>query len=408
MTICYILFLNHSTLSFNVGVDYAGLAPMENDQLPLFNGNVTDEDSEIVSFMALSKIRGVGLRSLRILFEGFEQLSSIWEIPEDKLLLTLRKYNLPRPSSIVDEIKTNKKELVQAAKIQLAAFNKRNISIVLRSDPRFPNRLNEIPNPPYWLFIEGNVGLLSQPNLIAVVGTRNPSALGICYAKKVTALLAKNGFCIVSGLAEGIDATVHRTALDFGAPCVAVLGTGISIIFPRTTADLRQGIVESGGALVTEYLPYESYQKARFVQRNRIQAALSYAVIPVEWNEKGGTAHTVRFAEQYGRIVITIVENHPVAKTLVEKNDRRFSITLESPLAESDLVNLLLGEQPNTYYSRRQVTGNLGAFSGLLTNFMRIVREYPISEQEYEGLRSAMQEKWQEISRRHGSKGIDS
>lgn len=118
--------------------------------------------------------------------------------------------------------------------------------------------------------------------MIAVVGTRNPSALGIQYARKITALLAKNGFSTVSGVAEGIDAAVHRTALDFRAPCVAVLGTGISIVFPRTTADLRQRVVESVGALVTEYLPYESYQKARFVQRNRIQAALSHAVIPVE------------------------------------------------------------------------------------------------------------------------------
>jgi len=380
---------------------------MENDQLPLFSSNATNENSEIVSLMALSKIRGVGLRSLRTLLEKFGRLSSIWETPEDKLLLTLRKSSLPRLSSIVDEIKTNKKELVHAAKTQLDVFDKRNIRIILRSDPRFPKRLNEIPNPPYWLFVEGNVSLLSQPNLIAVVGTRNPSALGIQYARKVTALLAKNGFYIVSGLAEGIDAAVHKTALDFGAPCVAVLGTGISIVFPRTTADLRQGTVESGGALVTEYLPYESYQKARFVQRNRIQAALSYAVIPVEWTEKGGTAHTVRFAEQYGRTVITIAENHPAAQTLVETNRRRFSITLESPQVESALVNLLLGDRPNTHHDKRQARGNLGAFSGLLANFARILREYPISEQEYEELRSAMQEKWQEILKHHGSKGTD-
>ncbi len=381
---------------------------MGNGQLPLFGRDAKPDGLDVVALMALSKIHGVGFKTLRGLLEQLGQLSHVWDASDDELNSTLSRLRLPRPSSIIQEIKTEKDKLIHGAKVQLDAFRRRNISVMMCSDPRFPSRLSEIPAPPYWLFVEGNLNLLSQPNLIAVVGTRNPTALGIRYAKKITALLAKNGFCIVSGLAEGIDAAVHKTALDFGAPCVAVLGTGISVVFPRTTADLRQKVVESGGALVTEYLPYESYQKARFVQRNRIQAALSCAVIPVEWNEKGGTAHTVRFAEQYGRMVITIAENHPARRAGAETNRHRFSVSVESPEAETELLNVLHIDRESVPQDARQSKSSIGAFSGLLAEFRRIISDYPISEREYEALRSGMQEDWQKLGKSHDDKGSDS
>jgi hypothetical protein len=115
----------------------------------------------------------------------------------------------------------------------------------------------------------------------------------------------------------------------------------------------------------------------------------------------------VRFANQYGRIVITIAENHPSAQTLLETDRRRYSLSLESPHAESTLLNLLLGDKPSTYYHKKQAKDSLGAFTGLVAEFTRILREYPVSEREYQELRSVMQEKWQDILRHHGSKGTN-
>jgi predicted Rossmann fold nucleotide-binding protein DprA/Smf involved in DNA uptake len=97
-----------------------------------------------------------------------------------------------------------------------------------------------------------------------------------------------------------------ETALDLGAPCVAVLGTGVLVAFPASTSHLRRRIVEQDGVLISEFLPQDSYSAARFVQRNRLQAALARVVVAVEGAIKGGTSHTVRFAHRYGRHLIAL------------------------------------------------------------------------------------------------------
>lgn len=121
---------------------------MESGQLPLLTSSATNENQEMGSLVALSNIYGVGLKTLRTLHEQFGRLSSVWEGSEDELLSRLGTSHLPRLPSILREIRINKKELVQAAKAQLDAFDKRNISIIPRSDPRFLSRLNEIPTLP--------------------------------------------------------------------------------------------------------------------------------------------------------------------------------------------------------------------------------------------------------------------
>jgi len=122
----------------------------------------------------------------------------------------------------------------------------------------------------------------------------------------VTKLLVQNGFAVVSGLAEGIDAAVHEQVLESGGQTVAVLGTGLNEDFPAATAPMRGPIIRTGGAIITEYFNKERYARQRFVQRNRIQAALSDVTIPVEADVPSGTLHTIRFAKQYGRLVLGV------------------------------------------------------------------------------------------------------
>ncbi len=141
---------------------------------------------------------------------------------------------------------------------------------------------------------------------MAVVGTRRPSPQGRKAAAIVAKILAAYPITLISGLAEGIDEEAHRASLQEGVVNVAFLGHGIGIVFPASTAPLRELILEKGGAVVTEYLPHEHYRRTTFVARNRLQAALADMVIPIESRPKGGTVHTIRFARNYGRNVLAV------------------------------------------------------------------------------------------------------
>jgi DNA protecting protein DprA len=173
-------------------------------------------------------------------------------------------------------------------------------------DEFFPTKFDALKDPPYWLFVDGNPVVLNQPPLMAVVGTREASHAGKKAAQVATFAAAESGFGLVSGLAEGIDAAAHSLAARYSMPQVGVLGTGINVIFPRTTAPLRRAIVETGGAVVSEYLPTENYGKAQFVRRNRLQAAFAAVVAPIEGAVSSGTAHTLRFAQELDKPIIGV------------------------------------------------------------------------------------------------------
>lgn len=177
---------------------------------------------------------------------------------------------------------------------------------VLHSEqPAFPRRLREISDPPQWLFCQGNVALLNRVS-VTLVGTRRPSPDGEFLTKYLVALLARFSVPTISGLAEGIDRSVHEYSLRFQLPTVAVLGTGILQDFPADSPPLRRAIIEQGGVVVTEYLPSQTYSKENFVRRNRLQAGLGKVVVPLEWRAKSGTAHTVRYAAEQGRPILCL------------------------------------------------------------------------------------------------------
>lgn len=172
--------------------------------------------------------------------------------------------------------------------------------LVLRDDPIYPRQLLDLRDPPFWLFVQGDPQVLAEPS-VAIVGTRDPSPDGLWLARYVGYCLRDWGAPTVSGLALGIDQEVHISSLRVGVPTIAFLGTGIFSDYPKNSEGIRASIAQSGGAIVTEYLPTESYSAKNFVKRNRLQAALAKTLIPVEWSIKSGTAHTVRYAASLGR-----------------------------------------------------------------------------------------------------------
>lgn len=204
--------------------------------------------------------------------------------------------------------------LLDLADRQLEQLVRGRIQVLFRDEASYPARLRDANGPPF-LFVQGNAELLHRIGSVAVVGTREPSDHGKALAARVTGILTDAGYVVISGLAEGIDAEVHTTCLDRGGETVAVLGNGLNVDFPASNRDLRRRIVQAGGTVVTEYLPADSYSKSSFVERNRIQAALAGVVIPIECRRQSGTAHTIRFAREMGRLLLGVDAGIPAPTT---------------------------------------------------------------------------------------------
>lgn len=181
--------------------------------------------------------------------------------------------------------------------------------IITLADPEYPDLLKQIYDPPVLLWIKGNAEALKQPG-VAIVGTRNTSPYGRKMAKKFTGELAEKNLCIFSGLAYGIDSIAHRTALDFNAQTVAVLGSGIDNLYPKKHAGLANEIVKSGGAVISEYPLGTNPDAGNFPVRNRIVSGMSLGVLVIESGIKGGSMITADLALDQNREVFALP--HPI------------------------------------------------------------------------------------------------
>lgn len=183
------------------------------------------------------------------------------------------------------------------------------------ADAGYPPLLREIANPPPQLFVKGDVSALTLPQL-AIVGSRHATPSGAETARSFAAHLAAHGFCITSGLAEGIDAAAHRGALAAGGRTIAVCGTGLDSVFPRQHAQLANEIVATGGALVSEFAPGTQVYRGNFPRRNRLISGLSVGTLVVEASVRSGALITARHATEQGREVFAIPGSihNPVAR----------------------------------------------------------------------------------------------
>ncbi|MDR2134133.1 MAG: DNA-processing protein DprA [Treponema sp.] len=164
----------------------------------------------------------------------------------------------------------------------------------------YPPMLREIYDPPPALFFRGRLPDPEKP-LVAVVGTRRPSSAAAAQAYDICRELGRRGIAVVSGLALGIDAMAHRGNLEGGGPTVAVLGSGADEIYPSSNRLLARRILESGGAILSEYPPGTGPRKWNFPARNRIISALARGTLIVEAPERSGALITARFALEQGR-----------------------------------------------------------------------------------------------------------
>jgi len=171
-------------------------------------------------------------------------------------------------------------------------------------DEAYPELLAGIPGPPERLYVVGDPEILHLPAL-AIVGSRNPTSGGAQNAFEFARHLGRTGFCIVSGLAQGIDAAAHRGALAAEAPTVAFLGHGIDRVYPASNHGLAREIARHG-ALVSEFALGTAPNRALFPQRNRLISGLSLGTLVVEAARRSGSLITARLASEQGREVFAI------------------------------------------------------------------------------------------------------
>ena len=181
------------------------------------------------------------------------------------------------------------------------------IAAVPWNDPSYPVALTTIADPPPVLWTRGRVEALSAP-AVAIVGSRAASPYGLAVAEQLAADLAANGLVIVSGLARGVDSAAHRGALAAGGVTVAVLGSGVDVIYPPEHAALAKAI-DATGAVVSELVPGTRPRQRFFPLRNRIISGLSRAVVVIEASEKSGSLITARCALDQGRDVLAVPGN---------------------------------------------------------------------------------------------------
>ncbi|MDQ4005326.1 MAG: DNA-processing protein DprA [Actinomycetota bacterium] len=175
---------------------------------------------------------------------------------------------------------------------------------VVAGDAGYPEALLDLPDPPGWLYVRG-AELPASSDGVAVVGARAASPYGRDAAALIGSAAAAAGVVVISGAARGIDASAHRGALDAGGLTIAILGSGIDMLYPRSSTRLLERIA-SEGIIVSEYPPGMHAGRRRFPARNRIVAALARAVVVVEGTDRSGSLITADLAEQIQRSILAV------------------------------------------------------------------------------------------------------
>jgi DNA processing protein len=240
----------------------------------------------------ICRIPGLSLPERVILGEKFDREDELSILSKRDIEKILNR-PMTRYSWAMEDIRSRAEQDFALARLRGIAY----VSIV---SPDYPPLLREIWDPPALLFYRGTLPAPDTP-MAAIVGTRNPTSVAALRAYEFARDLAAAGIPVVSGLALGIDAMAHRGALDGGGPTLAVLGSAPDQVYPASNRGLARRILESGGALLSEYPPGTGPARWRFPARNRIISALARGTLIAEAPANSGALITARFALEQGR-----------------------------------------------------------------------------------------------------------
>ncbi|MBC7899855.1 MAG: DNA-protecting protein DprA [Saprospiraceae bacterium] len=255
----------------------------------------------MIDWISLNMTPGVGPRAATKLLESFGSAANVFHARRTQLE-SLRI----RPQTIESIMK---REFHEKAESELSNLKELGGDVLILDDGSYPALLREIADPPITLYVRGDWQACFELPCVGVIGSRMCSTYGENAAEMLSRDLASRGICIVSGLARGIDTAAHRGAIRGNGKTVAVLGTGIDGVYPKENAKLINEILESGGAIVSQFPLGTPPLKDNFPYRNRIISGLSLGVVIVEATEKSGSLITARLAMEQNREVMAVPGN---------------------------------------------------------------------------------------------------
>lgn len=282
--------------------------------------------------VALYSFLPFGPARIKLLRKYFGSAEKTWKTKSKKLIeIGLRPKTVDKFEKHREEFSFNK---------YFNNLKKSNIDYVTIDDANYPENLIDLDDAPSVLYVKGKLSL-DDVNAVAIVGSRKMTSYGKEVTKKFASELASYGVTIVSGLAFGIDVAAHKTCLEVGGRCIAVLASGVDVITPRSNEWLGVEIIKKGGAIVSEFPPGTIPQRQFFPHRNRIISGLSKAVIVVEGMKKSGTLHTASHAANQGRQVFAvpgqITSPMSGAPHFLIKNGAKIAMNTQDILEELDL-----------------------------------------------------------------------
>ncbi|UCG26768.1 MAG: DNA-processing protein DprA [Bacteroidales bacterium] len=253
-------------------------------------------DENLICKIGISLIPGIGSITAKKLIDFTGSIEGIFRESERNLL------KIPGIGSQLARNIRNQNVLERAEK-EIEFLEKNNIRSFFYLDPEYPERLKQCPDAPVIFYFLGNIDL-NHPKIISVVGTRSATQRGRDLCKRLISDLSDRNHdpVIVSGLAYGIDICAHKSALQYGLNTIAVLGHGLSTIYPSIHKPVAREITRHGG-LLTDFLNDEKPERNNFVKRNRLIAGLSDATIVIESGITGGALITADIANSYNRDV---------------------------------------------------------------------------------------------------------
>src|SRR5215212_2719051 len=247
-------------------------------------------------WIGFNLIKGIGAVRMQALMRYFGDLEVAWKAAPIELaragmgLKVIERILQARQNVDLDKL--------------WAKIEAQGIKILTWEDEMYPQRLKEIDQPPPVLYIRGDY-LPDDLFAVAIVGTRRATPYGRQITEELASFLATHRITVVSGLARGIDAIAHQTALKAGGRTIGVLGSGVDKIYPPEHRALAEKMIESG-AIVSDYAPGTPPDATNFPPRNRIISGLSLAVVVIEAGETSGALITAEFAAEQGREVFAV------------------------------------------------------------------------------------------------------
>lgn len=251
---------------------------------------------ELAYWVGFNKVLGIGPARLRALLDFFGNIEAAWHADA----ASLQDVGLDRRS--ISNLLAARSTLNLPA--QLEQLQQAGVSVLTWDSDDYPINLRNIHDPPPVLYVKGEL-LPEDDWAVAVVGTRHASVYGKEAARQLAGDLAQNGVTVVSGLAAGIDAVAHQAALDAGGRTLAVLGSGVDVIYPEQNRRLAEQIIAQG-ALLAEYPLGTRPERSNFPPRNRLISGLSLGTVVVEAGTRSGALITSDFAAEQGREVFAV------------------------------------------------------------------------------------------------------